>query len=140
MPPAAENSLVEKLQNATSGLLYLSETDAPLEPFFWKNEAAEGKFNESVTSEMVGKYAQVDASQLKTQSLATFFKPVATEEDWHNEEEKAEVQKFQSLRDLLKSELKNIKVFRTPGAQKQVYVVGQTEGGFAGLKTTVVET
>jgi hypothetical protein len=138
MSESAENPILEKLRQASEGLLYLSETDAPLQPFFWKSES-EGEALE-VTPEAVGQHAEIDAAQLKTQSLGAFFKPAVTEEDWYDEDEKASAKRFQALHDLVKQELKGVKIFRTPAPERQVFIVGQTEGGLAGLQTTVVET
>ena len=57
-----------------------------------------------------------------------------------DEEETALVQRFQELVKAIKSHLKDVKVFRIGETHIDVYIVGQTEGGYAGLKTRVVET
>jgi hypothetical protein len=63
------------------------------------------------------------------------------EEDWHDEDEKAEVQRFKDLVKAIKDNLSDVKVFLAGGgAEKDAYVVGRTESGWAGLKTKVVET
>jgi hypothetical protein len=133
-PPTGKD-VIRSLQDVTKGLLFPSETDAPLEPFFWPHETAGAP-----TVEIVAGHLKVEPADVKSQSLSAFFKPTVTEEDWHNAEEKAEVKRFQALLAALKRDLKAPKVFRVGTVEVTVYVVGQVEGGYAGIKTEVVET
>jgi hypothetical protein len=57
-----------------------------------------------------------------------------------NEEERAQVTRFQELVKTLKDALDDVNVFRVGETRIHVYVVGKVEGGYAGLKTLVVET
>ena len=57
-----------------------------------------------------------------------------------NEDEKTEVQRFQNLQTTLEETLQNITVFRAGETNITIFIIGQTEGGFAGLQTNVVET
>ncbi len=137
--------VLEALRQASQGLLFPSETDAPIEPFFWSDAAPM-----TPSIELVASRANVEidafegktqeAKPFKTQSLAAFFKPTVVEEDWHNEQEKAEVKRFQVLLAAVKSNLKTPKVFRVGKVEIEVYVVGQVSDGYAGFKTMVVET
>jgi hypothetical protein len=72
--------------------------------------------------------------------LETFFRPATKGEEWHNEEEKAQAARFQALVKTLKVTLDDVKVFRVGETKVDVHVVGKVEGGYAGLKTLVVET
>jgi hypothetical protein len=80
------------LKQASSGLLFPSETDAPLEPFVWKGE--EGKPDKERVLELIGQPA---GTRVKVMSLDSFFKEVTQEQDWYDAEEKQEVQKFRQL-------------------------------------------
>ena len=51
----SENSVLKKLEVAAKDLLYISETDAPLEPFFWPGE------RESLTPEFIKQQATLPA-------------------------------------------------------------------------------
>jgi Nuclease A inhibitor-like protein len=52
----------------------------------------------------------------------------------------AVVQRFKQLVQTIKETLKDVKVFLVGKAEKDAYIVGRTDGGWAGLKTKVVET
>lgn len=131
----ASQTLIAKLETVAKGLLYISETDAPLKPFFWPSE---GK---TLTPELVAQLAKLpDKTKITTQTLAEFFEPVAKEEDWMNADEKGEARKFQELEKALKANLSDIAVYRAGETNMDVFVVGKIEGGFAGVATKVVET
>ncbi len=138
MPESATKSgdaIVAKLEAAAKGLLYISETDAPLTPFFWPSEA------KTLTPELVAQLAKLpDKTKIETRTLDEFFKPVATEEDWMNDDEKAEARKFGELAQTLKDNLSDITVYRAGEIKIDVFVAGKVEGGFAGVATKVVET
>jgi hypothetical protein len=128
--------VLEALKEASRGLLYPSETDAPFEPFVWEGE--EGKPDKARVLELIGR---PEKTRAKVMSLDAFFRDVTTEEDWHDAEEKAEVRKFRELVQALKGALTDIKVFKVGGVESDVYVVGRTRtGDWARLKTKVVET
>jgi hypothetical protein len=130
---------VEELQRAAGGLMFPSETDAALEPFFWPVQ--DSKNMSAFTSDQLVSMASIPAdAPIKMVKLDTFFRPVLKEEDWHNDEEKAEVKRFQELVKTIKETLSDVKVFRAGETNATVYVVGKVEGGYAGLKTNVVET
>lgn len=127
--------VLEVLRQASEGLLFRSETDAPIEPFFWPDAAPVAP-----SAELVASHAKAEVKAVKTRSLTTFFRPTITEQEWHNAQEKAEVKRFQILRETVKSSLKAAKVFRVGKVEVEVYVVGQVMDGYAGFKTRVVET
>lgn len=137
------NEIETLLNAACDGLIFLSETDAPLTPFFWPAQS------ETPTPDALLKLAQLPAdSQVKTTRFETFFAASTREETWQNAEEKAEVARFKNLVQTLKTNLQDIKVFRVNTAQNEaafdVFVVGQTEiagaKALAGVRTKVVET
>ena len=62
-------------------------------------------------------------------------------QDWHGDEEKAQVAKCVGLRDMLKRELTGAKVFRVGKGDVTYYVVGKSKAGnLVGVKTTATET
>lgn len=132
-----ESEVVATLRQASDGLLFISETDAPLVPFFWpdENNGAE------MTPERLRELANVpEDAPIKSSSIATFFKPATKAEDWHNDDEKAEVARFQALVETLKSTLKKPMAWRVGETEIAVYVVGAVSDGWAGVQTRVVET
>lgn len=136
MSDSITHLVTETLKQAAEGLLFPSETDAPLEPFFWPQEN-----NSPLNADMVTSLAGVAADiPIKSTKLATFFRPATKAEEWHNEEERAQAARFQELVKTLKDTLDDVNVFRVGETRIDVYVVGKVEGGYAGLKTLVVET
>lgn len=132
----SEHAVLEALRNAAEGLLFQSETDAPLLPFFWPDDHAD-----ALTPECVLQLTQVpEGAPVKVVTLAAFFRAATKEQAWHNEQEKAEVEKCKALVATLKTTLKRPQVFRVGETSINVYIVGAVEGGYAGLLTHVVET
>jgi hypothetical protein len=127
---------IEALKKACQGLLFPSETtDAPLEPFTWPGE------QDKPDKARVLELAKLPANTpVKTKSVDAFFKEVTTEQDWHDDEEKATVEKFKQLVQALKEALADIKVFQAGRVESDVYVVGRTETEWGGVKTKVVQT
>jgi hypothetical protein len=124
------------LTKASQGLLFPSETDAPFEAFEWPGE--QGKPDRTRVLELAGVAA---GTPVKVKSLDAFFKDAAAEQEWHDEQERAQAQRFQQLVGTLKETLADTKVFQIgKGTEKDAYVVGRTDSGWAGLKTKVVET
>lgn len=136
MGDVSQQETLQILRQASEGLLFPSETDAPFEVFFWDDEKAA-----ELTPDTIAALAGASSgTPVKTAKLETFFRPAVKEEDWHNEEEKAEVERFKALLKTIKDHLKGVKVFRVGDTKIDVFIVGQVIGGYAGLKTQVVET
>jgi Nuclease A inhibitor-like protein len=74
-------------------------------------------------------------------SVDDFFAAATQEEDWHDEEEREIVQRFQHLVSVLKQNLSNIQVYRVGSTDIDAYIVGVTpSGNWMGLSTQLVET
>jgi hypothetical protein len=124
------------LQQAAAGLTYPSETDAPWVAFAWPS--AEGEPTAAAVLKL-GRHRR--KTPVEEQSVDEFFAPLVQEQPWYGEEEKADAAKYRALLDAVKRLLTNPKVFKVGSRKLTVYVVGQAkEGGWAGLKTTAVET
>ena len=124
---AKKNPIVEALAQASKGLLFPSETDAPLQPFLWEN--ASDKLTKDKVRQLAGaaKGAAVEETTLDD-LLST-----VPEEDRPQ---------FDKLAGAIKGQLSGVKVYKVGDEpERQVYVVGKApDGQWAGLKTTVVET
>ena len=121
-----KDPVLDALKKASKGLRFVSETEAELEPFVWKEGGA-------LTPERLRELAGAgEGTPVEETTLDRFFRAVPSED-------KA---KFQKLAKALQEQLSGIKVYKLgEEAEKEVYVVGQTaDGRWAGLKTTVVET
>src|SRR5690242_9390184 len=124
------------LQQAAQALTFESETDAPWEAFAWP--AARGTPTGAEVRRRGGHSADAPVEE---QAVEDFFAPLCREQDWFGDEERAVAAKYRALLDVVKRCLKSPKVIRVGERQVTVYVVGAaSEGGWAGLKTTAVET
>lgn len=130
-----KSEVVTALQKASQGLLFRSETDAPFEAFEWPGE--QGKPDKARVLQLAG---VAPGTPAKVKSLDSLFAEATKEQDWHNDEEKTEVQKFKQLVGTLKETLADVKVFLVGKAEKDAYIVGRVDGGWAGLKTKLVKT
>src|SRR5579864_8701045 len=126
---------IAALTTASRGLLYPSESDEPFTAFTWKGVEGE------LTKEKLLKRARKPAtSRVQEVPLKDFFRDLTTEQDWHGEEEKATVEKYRNLLEVLRQNLSGVKVFKVGATKVDVFIVGKTnEGGWAGLTTTAVE-
>jgi len=103
-----------------------SSAEAPLEPLVWEDGGA-------LTRKRLLELARVeDGTAVEEETLDDFFHAVPPED-------KA---KFDKLAQVLREQLSGVKVYKVGDeAEKQVYIVGKTsDGQWAGLKTSVVET
>src|SRR5262245_21525229 len=121
-----KNSIIDELRQASKGLVFVSETEAELEPFAWEGG---GKLTKVRLLELAE--AEPD-TPVEEMTLDSFFRAVGSEDR----------DRFDELARVLKEKLAGVKVYKLGGEpEKQVYIVGKAEGGsWAGLKTTVVET
>jgi hypothetical protein len=129
------SDLWDAITRATEGLLFHSESDAPIEPYRWTEHAvpskaallkAEGRRPDEVVEEL---------------TLHELFDPVTQEQSFWNEEDRAEAARYKALVELLEEGLSEVRVYRVGKVDIDVYVVGKhPSGGCAGVKTHVVET
>ncbi len=124
------------LEQASTGLTYQSESDAPWAAFSWPTASGD------VTGEAVLKLGKHKASlPVAEKPVDEFFAPLIEDKDWYGDEEKAISHQYQVLLGAIKGVLTNPKVVRVGSKKVTVYVVGEAkEGGWAGLKTTAIET
>lgn len=120
--------VLDALKKASRGLEFISESEAPLEPFLWEDGGA-AKMTNKRLRELAG---EEGGAAVEQQSLDDFFLAVPPEDK----------EKFDKLAAVLKEQLSGVQVYKVGDeAEKQVYIVGRTKDGhWAGLKTSVVET
>ena len=132
---SGEEELKRQIKKACEGLYYISETDAEISPFF-------GKQAQAVTKEEILSQTESAANSLvEERNFADFFARLTEIQDWFGDEEKATAQKFAELKNLLESNLRDLKVFKIGKVQLDVYAVGlNAENNLLGIKTKAVET
>ena len=133
--PNTSSDIVDKLFLASSGLLWSSESDYPFEVFFWSGQ-------EQLTAEtVIQQTGHTPDTPVEVVSPDDFFQNATQEEDWHNDEEKETVKRYQALVETLKTNLADLQVYRLGTVVLDVYIIGKTSrGNLAGLSTKVVET
>ncbi|BDI19856.1 sugar-non-specific nuclease inhibitor NuiA-like protein [Nostoc cf. commune SO-36] len=130
------NKITEKLKQSSADLLMMSESDYPFEVFLWTGEA-----NGLTTQKLLQLTNHPQDSPIEEVALDYLFRNCAYEQEWHDEEQKQNVKKFQTLVQILKDNLNEIKVYRIGTIDIDVYIVGKTPSGdLAGISTKVVET
>lgn len=128
---------IEPVRQAAEGLTYPSETDAPFETVLWP----EITIKELLPERLLALLKLPENTPVETVSVEEFFARSTQAEEWHNEEEAAEVERFKALEKCIKETLADAKVFRVGETKIDCYIVGNIEsGGCGGLKTHVVET
>lgn len=132
--------LVEQLQQAATGLLWMSESDYPFEAFVWTIDPSAPET--VLTPERLLHYTQHPRdTPIQTLEIDRFFAPATRIENWHDSSKAKEVLQYQALVKQLKEELKNLFVYRLGTVELDIYIVGQTpRGNWAGLSTKAVET
>jgi hypothetical protein len=130
-----DEELFGTLKEATEGLLYMSESDYPVEVIRWDG-------SEQLSPDYLRKVAGADSSAAVEEStLKDFFRVPAGEQEWKGEAQLAEAQRYQRLRELLEENLTGIRVYRVGEINIGVYVVGRgQEGNWLGISTRAIET
>ncbi len=129
--------ITEKLKQASDSLLMMSESEYPFEIFLWAGEAQETLTNKKLL-QLTG---HPQETLVEEAEIDYIFRNCAQEKEWHDETQKQNVHKFQSLVKTLKDNLTDIKVYRLGMINIDVYIVGKTPSGdLAGISTKVVET
>ncbi len=135
MAEGKNKELIKRLKQVCDGLIYISEIDAEIVPF--ADSKADG-----VTSDTALRHAGKDATApIEERNFEEFFKRLTTIREWHGVVELEKAKKFQVLYELLKGDLRQIKVFRVGLVRLDIFVIGQDKyGSVVGVKTQAVET
>lgn len=121
-----------ELRAACAGLLYQSETDAPIEPIV----AAEG-----TVDELIAAIREKGGGSIKRTSASDFFANSTIERNWHDAARKKSVKRFTKLKDLLEQNLNEMVCLRVGRVQIDIFVVGTDKAGrLIGIRTYAVET
>jgi len=127
--------IATQLQQASEGLIFGSETDAPFEVIHWQTQ------EQLTPAKLLQLTNHPPDAPIEVVSVEDFFEVSTQEEDWHDEEERETAKRFQNLVNILKQNLSQLQVYRVGSVEIDVYIVGAIGGGgWAGLSTKLVET
>jgi hypothetical protein len=130
-----EDKLADELRKASEGLLFMSESDYPLEVV---RLGAGAEATHGALRKLSGKG---DDAPVREQTVDEFFRVAAAEAEWKSAPELESAKRYKALVRLLKSRLEGLKVFRVGEIDIDAYVLGKAKGGeLMGLKTKLVET
>lgn len=124
-----------RLQAATEGLLWPSETDAPVEVVAWERADA-------IAPETLLHVLNLPAdTPVESLTVKQFFQRVTRDREWYDDVEKARVRQFQALADLLVEMLDEPRGFRVGVTEIDAFAIGTTSSGYwMGIRTKLVET
>ena len=129
--------LFDTLSQATSGLLFPSESDAPITPYHFPGPQGAEPTPEALLSV---EHLPGD-TPVETITVADLFDPFQHAAEGASDEDQAEAARYGALVELLGHELKALRVYRVGKVDIDVYVLGHdAAGSWLGLKTHVVET
>ncbi|GAB2781903.1 histidine triad (HIT) family protein [Hymenobacter luteus] len=135
--PAANgnDATLSQLQQLTQGLVFMSESEAALEPVSYTAPA--GGLTDAALAQLAGVPA---GTTVEKQELTYFLRNHTADEGVLGNAELAN--RFKALQMYLKQELNEVQVYRFgSGPQVPVLVLGEAEGGkLAGFKTVLTET
>jgi Nuclease A inhibitor-like protein len=126
--------IIDRLQQATTDLLWSSESDYPFEIVTW---------DRGIELNPHGLFSDLPDPNVEIVSvtLSDFFEPVLTVADWYGAAELLQVDRYTNLLHAIDANLADVRVFRVGEIEIAIYIVGKTPNGdLVGLKTHVVET
>lgn len=134
--PTGQDDFDLKLTKATSGLVYISETDAPLKPF---------RIALAQASDIAGtirEYAGIpETASTAIASFDDLFARLTRKHEGANEISIRLAERFAELRDTLKAELSDLTVLRFGTIRIRIFVAGRSsDRSIRGFETESVET
>lgn len=132
-----ESSPPPALAAAAAGLLFISESDYPLEPVVVASPGSPGP----VAAALLQYLGLPPETPVQEQSLAYFLRNHTRQDPGFSLEKLERARQFNHLQQVLEQELRDIKVYRVGQIQVQAFVLGRdARGQLSGLKTTLIET
>jgi hypothetical protein len=130
-----ENEIFQAIEIACEGLIYISETDAPIIPFI---DGTTADIKTEIIRQHVGAAADVP---IEERNFTEFFDRLTSIKDWYGKKEIARAKKFFELKTLLEENLCDLKVFRIGSRSIDIFVLGTgANGTLMGVTTKAVET
>jgi Nuclease A inhibitor-like protein len=126
--------IIDRLKQATTDLLWSSESDYPFEIVTWELGV------ELNPTDLFSNIYDTDLA-IESITLTDLFEPVLKIEDWYEQAELAQVDRYTNLLDSIDTNLAEVQVFRVGEVEIDIYIIGKTPtGDIVGLKTLSVET
>ncbi|MBK9163315.1 MAG: nuclease A inhibitor family protein [Acidobacteria bacterium] len=121
---------IEELTELTQGVIYISETDAELEPFQTEDSEPE-----------IRPLSKATSKDIEEISFDNFFNRLSAKKEWHTAADRKRTAAYSKIREYLEDHLTDLHVVRTGRVQIEILVFGKAEDGtVAGFRTRAVET
>lgn len=129
-----DQAILEQLNELSSGLYFLSESEYPFEMVNFGSLPANSDVPSLLRQRLI---SMSPDTKLEVEDLAYFFRN-HTDADLVDEQT---AQRFLQLQTFMMQHLQDIKVYRVGERRITVLILGKTASGdYAGLKTVVIET
>ena len=126
--------IIDRLKQATTDLLWSSESDYPFEIVTWELGV------ELTPTDLFSNIYDTDLA-VESITLTDLFEPALTIEDWYEQAELDLVDRYTNLLDAINTNLAEVQVFRVGEVEIDIYIIGKTPtDDIVGLKTLSVET
>jgi hypothetical protein len=113
----------------------VSETDSEVTSVFGK------KATGSMTGEVLSAIGVAAKDDIEIANAKEFFARLAKHREWFTEEQKRNADGFGALKNLLESELDDLKVYRVGKIRIDIYVLGvDKDKNVSGVKMNAIET
>lgn len=135
MPPDSDKTAtLRTLEDAARGLLFPSESDFPIEPFFHGDQ-------EPTPAGLLDARGLAADTSVEETTLACFFEGLTEAAEDASSSERESAERFRSLMNLLERNLSNLRVYRVGKVDIEVFVLGRhPSGAWLGVRTNIVET
>lgn len=123
------------IASACNGLIYISETDAPLTPFSFVST------DKDILGAVVDHFKLSDESKIESRPPETFFDRLIVAKEWHDDKQRSITARFADLYKMMTANLVDMTVLRSGEIRVDIYVAGRTKNGeIVGFRTQAVET
>ena len=133
---SSRGDLVRELERLTLGLLFISESDFPLNVVVWRQPGAPPS-----ARRLAALTGEPHPDLVQEMTIDQFFRNATTPRPWHDADEQTVVRRYAGVVHFLKTRLTSVRVFRFGRLTIHAYVIGTDPGGdWIGLATTQIET
>lgn len=128
----AGKDLKRALEDACEGAVYISETDAAIEPVLIEGTLLS-------IEEAAGNLAA--SGPVESMPVEEFFDKLTKDREWHGEAEKKRVRQFRKITMVISDNLADVRMFKAGRVRFRIFVLGRdVDGNIAGIRTESVET
>lgn len=126
---------LQKIKEASDGLLYMSEADYPFEPVYIEEPAP------APDQQLLSLSGKEPGTAVEKVDLPYFFRNQVKVYPESSPGQQERAQRFQRLQQVLEEELTGVEVYRIGEIDIDAFIIGKLKDGrWAGLRTRLIET